>query len=130
MKIRPDGPPSTHRPPRCRRDPTNSAARSTGNAARFRAEHGPVEEGCDCYTCRNYSAAYVHHLLRAEEQLYYRLGPIHNIRFMLRLANDLRAAIIAGNYTAFRDDFLARYIPASEQVREEQRQKWRAARLH
>src|SRR5579872_6154088 len=97
-------------------------------SARFRDERGPVEEGCDCYTCRNYSAAYVHHLLRAGEQLYYRLGSIHNIRFMLRLAGDLRAAIIAGSYTAFRDDFLARYIPASEKVREDQREKWKAAR--
>jgi queuine tRNA-ribosyltransferase len=47
---------------------------------------------------------------------------------MLRLAADLRAAIIAGNYCAFRDEFLARYIPASEQVRAEQREKWQAAR--
>jgi len=98
-------------------------------SARFRSERGPVEEGCDCYTCRNYSAAYVHHLLRAREYLYYRLGSIHNIRFMLRLAGELRAAISAGNYAAYRDDFLARYIPALEQVREEQREKWRAARL-
>lgn len=97
--------------------------------ARFRAEHGPIEKGCDCYTCRNYSAAYVHHLLRAEEQLYYRLATIHNIRFMLRLAADLRAAILAGSYAAFRDEFLARYTPASEEVRDEQRVKWRAARM-
>jgi queuine tRNA-ribosyltransferase len=105
------------------------AGRVNIKSARFRSEHGPIEEGCDCYTCRNYSAAYVHHLLRAGEHLYYRLGSIHNIRFMLRLAGELRAAIIAGNYSAFRDEFLARYAPASEQVREEQREKWRAARL-
>jgi len=96
--------------------------------ARFRAEHDPIEVGCDCYTCRTYSAAYVHHLLRAEEYLYYRLASIHNIHFMLRLAGDLRASILAGSYPAFRDDFLARYRPASEQVRDEQREKWRAAR--
>ena len=105
------------------------AGRVNIKAARFRAAHGPIEEGCDCYTCRNYSAGYVHHLLRAEEQLYYRLGSIHNIRFMLRLASELRAAISAGNYSAFRDDFLARYIPTSEKVREDQREKWKAARL-
>ncbi len=105
------------------------AGRVNIKSARFRTEHGPIEEGCDCYTCRNYSAAYVHHLLRSEEYLYYRLGSIHNIRFMLRLASELRAAIIAGSYSAFRDEFLARYLPASEQVREEQREKWRAARL-
>ncbi len=97
-------------------------------SARFRARRGPVEEGCDCYTCRNYDAAYVHHLARAEEQLYYRLGSIHNIRFMLRLAAQLREAICAGSYVAFRDDFIARYVPASEKVRDEQREKWKATR--
>lgn len=97
-------------------------------SARFRTIHGPVEEGCECYTCRNYSAAYVHHLIRAEEQLYYRLGTIHNIHFMMRLAARLRAAIQDGTYTQFRDAFLARYVPASEQVREQQREKWKIAR--
>jgi queuine tRNA-ribosyltransferase len=97
-------------------------------SSRFRAVRGPIEEGCDCYTCRNYSAGYVHHLIRAEEQLYYRLGTIHNVHFMLRLAAQLRAAIQAGTYIQFRDEFLARYVPASEQIREQQREKWKAAR--
>ena len=96
--------------------------------ARFRTSHDPIEFGCDCYTCRNYSAAYVHHLLRTEEQLYYRLGSIHNIRFMLRLAAELRASILDGTYTQYRDEFLARYVPASEQVRDAQREKWKLAR--
>jgi queuine tRNA-ribosyltransferase len=47
---------------------------------------------------------------------------------MLRLAWQLRAAILAGTYPAFRDEFLACYTPASEKVREEQREKWKAAR--
>ena len=93
--------------------------------ARFRTEHGPIEEGCDCYTCQHYSAAYVHHLARVEEQLYYRLGSIHNIRFMLRLASQLRESILVGSYPAFREEFLARYIPASEDIRESQREKWK-----
>ncbi len=97
-------------------------------SARYRAGRGPIEEGCDCYTCRNYSAAYVHHLARTGEQLYYRLGSIHNIRYMLRLASRMRDAIIAGTYPAFRDNFLARYKPVSEEVRAEQREKWKAAR--
>src|SRR5205807_10263335 len=86
-----------------------------------------IEEGCDCYTCQHYSTAYVHHLARAEEQLYYRLGSIHNMRFMLHLASQLRESIIAGTYPTFRDEFLARYVPASEKVREEQRKKWKQA---
>ena len=71
----------------------------------------------------------MHHLARTEEQLYYRLGSIHNIRFMLRLAQHLRESIIAGTYPAFRDEFLAKYIPASEAIREAQREKWKLARL-
>ncbi len=97
-------------------------------SARFRTVRGPIEEGCDCHTCQNYSAAYVHHLARTEEQLYYRLGTIHNIRFMVRLSGQLRHAILSGTYTAFRDEFLKCYIPASEQVRESQREKWKAAK--
>lgn len=104
------------------------AGRINIKSARYRSERGPVEEGCDCSTCRTYSAAYVHHLARTEEQLYYRLGTIHNLRFMLRLAAELRVSIIAGLYPAFRDAFLARYVPASEQVRTAQRQKWLSAR--
>jgi len=48
---------------------------------------------------------------------------------MLRLAGQLRAAIIVGMYPAFRDNFLALYTPTSEQVRENQREKWKAARI-
>jgi queuine tRNA-ribosyltransferase len=97
-------------------------------ASRFHAQRSPIEEGCDCYTCQNYSAAYLHHLARSEEQLYYRLGTIHNLRFMFRLAGQLRTSILAGTYPTFRDEFLARYTPASQRVREEQREKWKAAR--
>jgi queuine tRNA-ribosyltransferase len=97
-------------------------------SARFCAEGGPVDADCDCYTCRNYSAAYLHHLARAEELLYYRLGSVHNIRYMLHLAEDIRTAVRAGTFPAFRDRFLADYTPASEQVREEQREKWKIAR--
>lgn len=105
-----------------------SSGRISIKTARFRTVRGPIEEGCDCYTCQHYSAGYVNHLARTEEQLYYRLGTIHNIRFMLRLAAQLREAIIAGTYAAFRDDFLARYTPASETARNIQRIKWLAAR--
>jgi queuine tRNA-ribosyltransferase len=97
-------------------------------SARFRAERGPIEAECDCYTCRNYSVAYLCHLARAKEQLYYRLGSIHNIRYMLRLASQVRTAICTGTFPAFRDKFLADYTPAAESIREEQREKWKLAR--
>ncbi len=98
-------------------------------SARSRTVKEPIEEGCACYTCRNYSAGYLRHLIQANEYLYLRLGSIHNIHFMLHLAAQLRQSILDGTYPAFRDEFLAQYIPASEQVREQQREKWKQARI-
>ena len=93
------------------------------NAA-FRAVDGPIEAGCDCYTCRTFSMAYVHHLFRAEELLSYRLATIHNLRFMQRLMEDVRRAILDGTFPAFKAEFLAGYATVDEQVRAEQRAKW------
>ncbi len=95
-------------------------------AARWRAEHGPVQAGCDCWTCQRFSAAYLHHLARAEELLYYRLGTIHNLRFLIRQMAQMRAAICDGTFAQWRADFHARYQPASAAKREEQREKWLA----
>lgn len=94
--------------------------------ARFREEQGPVMAGCDCWTCQRFSAGYLHHLIRAQELLYYRLATIHNVRYMVRLAERLRTALLAGSFGAFHDDFLARYRPASSEQREQQREKWLA----
>jgi queuine tRNA-ribosyltransferase len=93
-------------------------------SAAYREVRGPVEEGCACYTCRNYSAGYLRHLFQASEQLYYRLGTIHNLHFMLNLAAQAREAIFAGRYATFQRNFLAIYRPASEEVRTAQRAKW------
>lgn len=62
------------------------------NAASAR-DFGPLEEGCDCYACRNYSRAYIRHLLKAEEILALRLCSIHNLRFLTRMMEEMRAAI-------------------------------------
>lgn len=97
-------------------------------AARFRAERGPIEPGCDCATCQTFSAGYLHHLARAGELLYYRLGTIHNLRFMMRLMEQARQAIADGSFSSFKASFLAGYTPVNEQVREAQRRKWQEAR--
>ena len=81
--------------------------------AAFRRDFGPLDPECDCYTCANYSRAYVHHLLRARELLGYTLATIHNERFVVRLVDTMRAAIIGGGGRAFdalRDEFLTRYF--------------------
>ncbi|HEY7092173.1 MAG TPA: tRNA guanosine(34) transglycosylase Tgt [Ktedonobacterales bacterium] len=102
-------------------------------SARFREEQGPVDPECDCYTCRTFSAGYLHHLIRAEdddskgELLYYRLASIHNLRFLIHLMEGARAAILAGAFRAYRERFLAGFTPPNRAIAEEQRQKRRGA---
>src|SRR5437588_4751391 len=96
--------------------------------ARYREDHGPIDPACDCETCRTFSLAYLHHLFRVEELLAYRLASIHNIRWTVKLVEEMRAAIRAGTFAAPQDHFLAGYTPPDEEVREEQRVRWKAAR--
>ena len=95
-------------------------------ASRWRMEHGPIMPGCDCWTCQRFSAGYLHHLARAGELLYFRLGSIHNLRFLVRLMGEMRATIAAGTFSTWSAAFLAQYQPASAAKREEQREKWLA----
>ncbi len=67
----------------------------------------PIDGTCDCYTCRNYSRAYLRHLDRCKEILGSRLNTIHNLHFYLRLMSTLRSAIARGEIAAFARDFLA-----------------------
>ncbi len=97
-------------------------------AARFRLADEPVDPACDCYTCRTFGAAYVHHLFRSRELLAYRLASIHNVRFLHRQMEQMATAIRAGTFDEARDDFLTRYRPADQRVAAEQRAKHRAAR--
>ena len=92
--------------------------------ARFRDERGPIDPDCDCVACTRFSMAYMHHLFHNDELLGYRLASIHNIRYLVRLTERIRAAIAAGTFNDFASDFLARYQPASEEVRAEQKAKW------
>lgn len=64
--------------------------------ARFRRDGRPIEEGCDCPTCRRHSRAFLHHLLRSGELSYFRLATLHNLRFMARLMAAIRARIALG----------------------------------
>ncbi|MCC6388130.1 MAG: tRNA guanosine(34) transglycosylase Tgt [Dehalococcoidia bacterium] len=98
---------------------------SIGNA-RFREQPAPVDADCDCLACTRFPAAYLHHLFRNDELLGYRLATIHNIRFLVRLCERMRAAIRAGDFDAFAADFLGRYRTADEAVRADQRSKWTA----
>ena len=94
------------------------------DTAPFRTMEQPVEPGCDCYTCANFSAAYLHHLFRAKEILAYRLATIHNLRFVLRLMSEMRQAMVDGEFEAFRASFHHRFVPPDEATRRGQKQKW------
>lgn len=72
-------------------------------------DFGPLEEGCDCYTCTHYTRAHVDHLLRAGEMNGATLATIHNERFLIRLLDDIRASIDGGYFERLRDETLARY---------------------
>jgi queuine tRNA-ribosyltransferase len=106
---------------------TRAGRVNIGNA-RFREADGPIDPWCDCYTCRTYPVAYLHHLFRVEELLAYRLASLHNVRWTIKLVEEMRATIRCGTFAAFRDEFLSGYAPADTSVREEQRAKWVAAR--
>lgn len=96
--------------------------------ARFATLDAPLDPTCDCPTCRTFSAGYLHHLFRCEELLAYRLATLHNLRFLLRLMEEMRAAILAGRFTSFAADFRARYRIVDEAVRLEQRARYAARR--
>ena len=101
--------------------------------ARFKDQDGPLDEGCDCYTCNNFSAAYLRHLFRCDELLAYRLATMHNLRFLMRLMEEIRTSILDESFPSFRESFLASYQPTDEAVRLSQRQKgtkWRGKELN
>lgn len=90
----------------------------------YRQMSQPVDSECDCYTCRTFSSAYLHHLFAARELLAYRLATIHNVAFISRLMQRIKDAIGNSRYSAFRDEFMATYIPTDERTRIEQKEKW------
>ncbi|MCK5576753.1 MAG: tRNA guanosine(34) transglycosylase Tgt, partial [Dehalococcoidales bacterium] len=92
--------------------------------SRYRRVEGPVDSACGCYTCRNFSAAYLNHLFNSGELLALRLATIHNLTFMADLMRDIRVAILDGTFDSFKNDFLKTYQPTDEKVRLEQKQKW------
>jgi len=82
-----------------------TAGRMTIKNARYTEDNRPVEEGCQCYTCANYSRAYLRHLFMAKEILSYRLNTIHNLAYYSRLMTDIRTAIREDRLTEYRATF-------------------------
>lgn len=83
------------------------------NTAANRRNFSPLDAECDCYTCANYSRAYLHHLFKAKEMLASTLATIHNERFTVRLVDDIRTSIEEGRFAEFKDDFLGRFYSSA-----------------
>ena len=81
--------------------------------AKYKEDFTPIEEGCDCYTCKNYTKAYIRHLINVDESLGGRLLSIHNIRFLIRLTEELRKAIKEDKLLEYRDKFYKDYLEKS-----------------
>jgi queuine tRNA-ribosyltransferase len=76
---------------------------------RYRRDFYPVDAACDCYCCRNFTRAYLHHLYNANEILSATLAAIHNVHFYLKMMEGARTAIEQGEFRDFKEDFLGRY---------------------
>jgi queuine tRNA-ribosyltransferase len=105
-------------PTRLARNGTAFTAAGTLNLknAEFTLQTGPIEEGCECPACREFSRGYIRHLIKAEEILGLRLITLHNLHFYLSLTTHARQEIEAGTFDHFRKTFVAGYRPrGSEQ---------------
>jgi len=81
-------------------------------------DFNPIDDECDCYTCTHYTRAYLCHLFRGKEMVAGTLATIHNERFIVRLVDQMRQALIDGNFSDMKKDFLGRYKHKSGQSRD------------
>ncbi len=95
----------------------NRTGRLNLRNAQYTRDPRPIEDGCACYTCQNFSRAYMRHLIMSDEILGLHLATIHNVHFLLQLMRDIRKAIAEDRFALFKDDFLAAFRVPDEQVR-------------
>jgi len=90
-----------------------TAMTSTGRInlknAQFKEDFKPIDEACDCYACKNYTRAYVRHLVKENEILASRLVTIHNLNFLLRLSENIREAIKEDRLLDYKEEFYKKY---------------------
>ena len=84
------------------------------NAA-YKRDFNPIDDECDCYTCTHYTRAYLHHVFRGKEIIAATLATIHNERYIVRLVDQMRQALLDGNFKDMKADFLGRYKHKSGQ---------------
>jgi len=84
--------------------------------SRFKRDFTAIDDECDCYTCTHYTRAYMHHVFRGKEMIAATLATIHNERFIVRLVDQMRQALLDGNFSDMKADFLGRYAHRSGQA--------------
>jgi queuine tRNA-ribosyltransferase len=77
----------------------------------YKRDFRPIEDGCECYACRNFTRAYLRHLLNVNEILGLRMLSVHNSHLYLRVMAEMRQHLAAGTFAAFREDFVGNYVP-------------------
>lgn len=77
--------------------------------AKYKEDFSPVDENCDCYCCKNYTKSYVRHLLVANETLGQRLLSIHNLRFLIKIMENIRESIKEDKFLEYKREFISRY---------------------
>ena len=87
---------------------TNEGRKNILNAS-YRKDFSPIEKECTCYTCKNYTKAYLAHLFRAKEMFAGTLASIHNLYFVTNLVSNMRKEILEGDFEAYKKDFLKKY---------------------
>ena len=77
--------------------------------AKYKEDFSALDNTCDCYACKNYTKAYIRHLIVANETLGQRLLSIHNLRFLIKLTEEIRESIKEDNFANYKEDFINKY---------------------
>lgn len=87
----------------------STSGRFNVSGGAYRKDFSPIDDSCQCYTCKNYSRAYLNHLFRSKEILGPTLATIHNVSFIVDLVAKMRSALQNGEFTEFKESFLGKY---------------------
>lgn len=86
-----------------------SVGRVIAKNGKYKEDFTSLDENCDCYTCKNYTKAYIRHLFNVNEILAYRLLSIHNIYFLTKLMENIRNAILEDRFLEYKKEFYESY---------------------
>ena len=96
--------------PSCNGTAITSRGRVVVRNAAFTDDFSPLDPECDCYTCKNYSKAYLRHLIRCDEIFGLRLMSLHNLHYLIHLMQRIRLAIMEDRFAAFQKNFWSNYV--------------------